>query len=55
MALKIAYKKDADEAIEVAKKLPMDKDPVFMANLRNQIIADHNRKIREKTLKKSII
>ena len=30
-----------------AKKLPMDKDPVFLANLREQIIADHNRGIRK--------
>jgi|GEM_PF-7120036 len=31
-----------------AKKLPMDKDPVFLAMLRKEIIDDHNRKIRAK-------
>lgn len=45
--LKVAYKKDGEQPKEV-KKLAMDKDPVFMANLRNQIIADHNQKIKEK-------
>lgn len=31
-----------------AKKLPVYKDPVFLAKLRKDIIDDHNKKIRAK-------
>jgi hypothetical protein len=27
------------------KKLPMSKDPVFMAKLREEVLRDHNKKI----------
>lgn len=37
----------------VSKKLPMYKDPVFMANLRREIIADHNKKIRARQNKQA--
>lgn len=43
----------SDPASENKKKLPMDKDPVFLAALRSQIIEDHNKKIREKKLKQN--
>lgn len=36
------------EPVKKVKKLPMDKDPVFLAELRRQIIEDHNRKILAK-------
>jgi hypothetical protein len=28
-------------------RLPMDKDPVFLANLRREIVADHNKMIEK--------
>jgi hypothetical protein len=36
-----------EETMEKPKaKLPMDKDPVFLAQLRRDFIRDHNAKIR---------
>lgn len=40
--------KQDGEQPKQAKKLPMDKDPVFFANLLNEFIADHNRRIEKK-------
>lgn len=36
--------------VKPIKKLPMDKDPVFLAQLRQEIIHDHNKKVRERKL-----
>lgn len=43
--MKIVYKKGDEQSVKT-KKLPMDKDPVFIANLRRQFIEDHNAKIK---------
>lgn len=45
--MKVAYKKGDAEPKKV-KKLPMHKDPVFLANLKQELIDDHNKKIRQK-------
>jgi|GEM_PF-2977983 len=52
MALRIAYKNESSQTIAKTKKLSMDKDPVFLAGLREQIIKDHNRKVRNRSLSK---
>jgi hypothetical protein len=52
--MRIVYskiEKQGGEQPKQAKKLPMDKDPVFLANLEQQIIADHNRKVRALKIK----
>ena len=54
MKLRVAYKKDGEVAETSPKRLPMDKDPIFLANLRKQIIEDHNNKIKAKQLKKAL-
>lgn len=43
--MKIVHIKGTEQEAKKQKRVPMYKDPVFMANLRADIIADHNRKI----------
>jgi len=50
--MKIVHVQEDENKDEASgKRLPMDKDPVFLAELRRQIIFDHNKKVRAKANK----
>lgn len=47
--MKIIHSKVSDVKTEQnLKRIPMYKDPVFMAELRKSFIDDHNKKIKSK-------